>query len=148
MFSYDQLFKSGFLTRAFGETPLTSAARVTDPVVLIRVRRAFRPGMSDLELYEATRGVWRIGPRREKVRYALAVCEGLVQEVYEILQWQPAWTTPYKTRTFENTRVPGRWEFVGRLAPEQVRHRYRSKSVREYFSRGAQNPITYVGVNE
>jgi len=72
-------------------------ALIVDAVILIRVPRAFRPGMSDLALYEATRGVWRIGPRRDKVRYALAVYEGVVQEVYGIAHWQPAWTTPYQT---------------------------------------------------
>jgi len=27
----------------------------------------------------------------------LAVYEGVVQEVYGIAHWQPAWTTPYQT---------------------------------------------------
>ena len=97
--------------------------------------------MSDLDLYEATRGVWKVGPRREQVRYALAVHHQVVQEVYEILHWDRAWTTAYQTRTFEDTTVPGRWEFVGRVAPDVVRDRYRGKSVGQYFSRGAQNPI-------
>jgi uncharacterized protein len=121
-------------------------AQIVDAVILVRVPRAFRPGMSDLALYEATRGVWRTGPRRDKVRYALAVYEGAVQEVYEIAQWQPACTTPYQTRTFANVEVLGRWEFVGSVAPEPVRTRYVGKSVRTHFSRGAQNPITYVNV--
>jgi hypothetical protein len=56
--------------------------------------------MSDVALYEATRGVWKIGPRRAKARYALAVYQGVVQEVYEILNWDPAWTSPYSNRTF------------------------------------------------
>lgn len=125
---------------------MTTEARIVDPVVLIRVPQAFRPGMSDLALYEATRGVWKIGPRRDKVRYALAVYEGVVQEAYEISYWQPAWTTPYRTRKFDNTEMPGRWEFVGSVAPEAVQVRYVGKSVRSHFSRGAQNPIMYVNV--
>ena len=123
-------------------------ADIVDPVILVRIPRAFRPGMSDLALYEATRGVWRVGPRRENARYALAIHDGVVQEVYEILHWDPAWTTPYQTRTFENTRVPGRWEFVGRVAAPAIRDRYLQKSVRSHFSRGSQNPILYVGVPE
>jgi uncharacterized protein len=121
-------------------------AEIVDPVILVRVPQAFRAGMSGLALYEATRGVWRIGPRRDNVRYALAVYDGVVQEVYEIARWQPAWTTPYQTRTFQNVEMRGRWEFVGRLAPEAVRTRYVGTSVRTRFSRGAQNPITYVNV--
>ena len=93
---------------------MTERAQIVDPVVLIRVPRLFRPGMSALALYEATRGVWKIGPRRDLVKYALAVHHAIVQEVYEISHWQPAWTTPYTTRTFLDQTVPGRWEFVGK----------------------------------
>lgn len=124
---------------------MTQRANIVDPAVLIRVPQAYQPGMSGLALYEATRGVWKIGPRRDTVRYALAVHQGVVQEVYEISHWQPAWTTPYKVRKFENTGVPGRWEFVGHVAAEPVRGRYLGKSVAHYFKRGAQNPITYAG---
>ena len=123
-------------------------ANIIHPVILIRIPRAFHAGMSDLALYEATRGVWKVGPRRERARYALAVYKGLVQEVYEVLYWDRAWTTPYQTRTFENTTVQGRWEFVGRTAEDAVRERYRGKSVRRYFSQGAQNPLSYACVPE
>ena len=119
-------------------------ANIIDPVIVVRIPRAFRPAMSDVALYEATRGVWKVGPRRENVRYALAVYQGMVLEVYEILHWDRAWTGTYQTRTFEDMTVPGRWEFVGRVADAVVRDRYRGKSVRQYFSRGAQNPISYV----
>lgn len=87
---------------------MAERAQIVHPVVLIRVPRAFRPGMSDLALYEATRGVWKIGPRRNDVRYAFAIYEGVVQEVYEIERWQLAWTTPYTTRTFQNPGATGR----------------------------------------
>jgi hypothetical protein len=121
-------------------------ANIVDPVILIRIPRAFRPGMSDLALYEATRGVWKIGPRRDRAAYALAVYQGIVQEVYRIDRWQSAWTSRYQTRQFDDTTVPGRWEFVGSVAEAPVRDRYRGRSVAKYFRRGSQNPITYVGV--
>ena len=35
-------------------------------------------------LYEATRGVWKVGERREYAHLALAVFEGVVREVYAI----------------------------------------------------------------
>lgn len=63
---------------------MAERAQIIDPVVLIRVPRLFRPAMSALALYEATRGVWKIGPRRDLVKYALTAHEGVVQEVYEI----------------------------------------------------------------
>jgi len=125
---------------------MVSNAHIVDPVVLIRVPQAYRPGMSGVDLYEVTRGVWKIGPRRDKAEYALAVYDGIVREAYQIECWQPAWTTPYRTRKFENVKVPGRWEFVGSVAPETVRARYVGKSVRDRFSFGSRNPIMYVNV--
>ena len=104
--------------------------------------------MSDVALYEATRGVWKIGPRRDNVHYALAVYEGIVEEVYAISHWQPALTAPYSTRTFDADRARGRWEFVGKRAPEPVRQRYLRQSVAHYFKKGAQNPIAYLNVPE
>lgn len=125
---------------------MTESANITDPVLLIRVPQAFRPGMSDVALYEATRGVWRIGPRRDNARYALAVVDGMVQDVFDISYWQPALTTPYATRKLDANLARGRWEFVGKRASDPVRHRYLGKSVAHYFKKGAQNPIAYVNV--
>jgi hypothetical protein len=125
---------------------MPEAANITHPVLLIRVPQAFREGMSDVALYEATRGVWKIGPRRDHVRYALAVYEGVVKEVYEITHWQPALTTPYTTRRLEPAGAQDRWEFVGKPAPETERQLYLGKSVAAYFRKGNQNPICYVSV--
>jgi hypothetical protein len=102
--------------------------------------------MSDVALYEATRGVWKVGPRRDGARYTLAVVGGVVQEVFDISYWQPALTTPYATRKLDANLARGRWEFIGKRAADAVRQRYRGKSVAHYFKKGAQNPIAYVNV--
>jgi hypothetical protein len=125
--------------------PYYAAKPVTieDPVLLIRINRLYRHGMPDKELYEATRGVWRLGSRRERSRYAFAVFEGIVREVYAIDKWHPAGTLGYETR-HEDLAVKGRWEFEGRVAPEGVRKRYVGGSVATYFAKGSQSPIKYV----
>lgn len=117
---------------------------VTDPAILIRINRLFEPGMSDTEMYEATRGIWKLGDRRNGARLALAVFRGIVREVFEIDDWHPAGETRYETRTFRESDLIGRWEFTGRRAPEEIRLRYVGRSVRAYFQQGAQNPVTYV----
>jgi hypothetical protein len=117
---------------------------VIDPVVLIRINRLYRHGMSARELYEATRGVWKLGERRHNARYAFAVFEGIVREVYQIDAWHPAGTTPYITRPAEDVQSPGRWEFTGQLAAEAVRSRYVGRPVSTYFTPGSQNPVAYV----
>lgn len=118
---------------------------IEDPVLLIRINKLYRHGMSAHDLYEATRGVWRVGPRREEARYALAVFEGVVREVYEIDEWHPAGSVPYTTRDTDRLRIEGRWEFIGHPATEEVRSRYVDRSVASYFKPGQQNPIVYVG---
>lgn len=96
-----------------------------------------------MELYDATRGIWRVGEDREKVDYAFAVYEGVVQEVYRVEQWFPAGTT-FSTRG--DLTDPDRWEFVGHLAEDEIRHRYRYTSVRHIWDQGARNPVRYVNV--
>lgn len=117
---------------------------IDDPVLLIRINREYRYDLSEDELYEVTRGVWRIGERREKATYALSVFRGLVREVYQIDEWLPAGTTEYKLRGREEVDRPGRWEFIGRKAPDTIRNKYIDKSVEDYFPLRSQNPITYV----
>jgi uncharacterized protein len=144
----------GWRTVQWGRVPLSElvlhyAAKpvsVTDPVLLIRINQLYRYGMSPNALYEATRGVWRLGKRREKAEYALAVFEGVVREVYTIDTWHPAGTIPYTTRPTDELKVAGRWEFTGEAAPEPVRSRYINGSVGACFSHGQQNPVVYVNV--
>jgi hypothetical protein len=115
---------------------------VAHSALLIRVNKQYRHAMSPDELYEATRGVWKLGVRREKARYAMAVFEGVVKEVYEIESWHPAGTTNYTTRS--DVDVAGRWEFLGNVAPPEVRETYLDHNVRGEFRRGAQSPVKYV----
>lgn len=128
------------LTMYYAATPV----EVEVPALLIRINRLYRHNMTPLELYEATRGVWKLGARCTKARYAFAVFEGVVREVYEIESWHPAASTPYVTRDAVKLTTNGRREFVGRVADAAVRDRYFGRSVADYFDRGQQNPVVYV----
>jgi hypothetical protein len=87
-----------------------------------------------------------VGDRRaEKVKYAFAVFEGIVHEVYEIEKWFPAGST-FTTRTDLGGGSRDRWEFVGRLAPRAIRNRYVDRYVGHRFPQGAQNPIAYANL--
>ncbi|MBI4601550.1 MAG: hypothetical protein HY721_06275 [Planctomycetes bacterium] len=119
---------------------------IREPAVLIRINELYRYDMTDAELYDATRGVWRIGEPRERASYALAVYEGVVLEVYRIARWLPAGST-FSTRSPAGIKSSGRWEFVGTVAEERIRKRYRDRYVGHLFSQGAQNPIAYVNVD-
>jgi hypothetical protein len=67
-----------------------------------------------------------------------------VREVYAIHSWQPAGTAAYRTRTPQDVKLPGRWEFDGSLADKAIRDRYVGKSVAQYFKKGMQSPVVYV----
>jgi hypothetical protein len=118
--------------------------QIEEPALLIRINQHYRYGMTDLELYETTRGVWKVGETRNKATYAMAVYRGIVREVYAIHDWYPAGSTRYATRSQDDLAVPGRWEFQGVVAPEILRHKYMGKSVAAYFAANSQNPIRYV----
>lgn len=119
---------------------------IDEPVILIRINKLYRHGMSLQELYEVTRGVWKLGERREHAKFAFAVFEGVVREVFEIHTWHPAGSTPYKTRSREDVALAGRWEFKGARAPDDIRNKYFGHSVADYLHQGAQNPVTYVNL--
>ncbi|GAA0759779.1 hypothetical protein LRH25_01100 [Ideonella azotifigens] len=128
------------------KTEVSPGLVVTEPALLIRVAGLHREGMTPQALYEATRGVWRVGERRAEVELVLAVASGIVREVYVAKAWHPAGSTAYTTRSLADVNVPGRWEFTGEPAPEPVRCKYVGRSAAHYFPRGASNPVMYVNV--
>jgi hypothetical protein len=119
---------------------------IAEPALLIRIAKLYKPGMSPEELYEATRGVWKLGPDRDSAEYALSIANGLVQEVYAICTWHQAGTTPYITRPLAQVSIPGRWEFVGKIAPTSVRGKYLGESVAHYFEKGNASPVNYLNI--
>ena len=114
-------------------------AQITHRALLITISQFYRSDMSDLELLEATRGIWKLGKRREKAEIALAVYQGIVREVYRIISWLPAGTLIYKTRNLDDVKSSTRWEFDGKVA-EDLRKQYLHKAV----GKSGQNPIRYV----
>ena len=80
------------------ERDIMQQVTVTEPAVLIRIQKSYNPKMSHQALYEVTRGVWKVGSRREQVEIALAVFDGIVREVFRVAQWHPAGSTTYTTR--------------------------------------------------
>ncbi|SHI04626.1 hypothetical protein [Desulfofustis glycolicus] len=124
-------------------------AFIEEPAILIRCAKFYREGMSQQELYEITRGIWRIGTRREKAKYAFSIYKGVIKAVYEINSWHKAGTTSYQTRidlsSIDSTSryIGDRYEFLGEES-EKMQEKYLGKSVAHYFERGNANPVTYI----
>lgn len=114
---------------------------VRHKAILITINRLYRSNMSKEELYEATRGIWVVGLRRNKAEFGIAVYQGIVREVYRIKQWHPAGTLPYQTRDADGFKGSGRWEFEGSVASD-IRNEYIGYSV----GLGGQNPIRYINI--
>ena len=142
----------GWRSEAFGRMELKEIAslydpkqvNIVEPALLIRINQNFHYGMTPVELYDASRGIWRIGPDRDEVELAFAVFQGVVREVYEVAQWLPAGST-FSTRD-EDLRDPDRWEFVGTVAEDKIRGKYIDGSVAHYFGRSVQSPFVYVNI--
>lgn len=116
-----------------------------DNVMLIKINKLYRNDMNAHELYEATRAYWRVNlEQAKKVKYAMAVYYGMVLEVYEIADWFPAFSTMVYQKVDNPEDLKHRYEFVGRIAPEEIRKRYKDKSVANIFSKGEQYPIRYI----
>jgi len=114
---------------------------VRHKAILFTINRLYRSGMTPLELYETTRGVWKLGKKREKAEYALTVTYGIVREVYRINKWYQAGTLTYQTRDSSEVNIMGRWEFSGDVARE-IRDEYVGLSV----GKAGQNPIRYKNI--
>ncbi|HXH94222.1 MAG TPA: hypothetical protein VNN25_21780 [Thermoanaerobaculia bacterium] len=142
----------GWRSIQLGRMPLRElviyyAAKPVDvqlPALLIRINRLFRHTMSSVALYEATRGIWKLGARRTNAEFAFAVFEGVVREVFKIDSWHRAGTTEYTTRPTDGWGNSTRWEFSGRQADAEIRNQYVDRSVAAYFKKGQRSPVVYV----
>jgi hypothetical protein len=118
----------------FVEVHAAPSLQITDPVVLIRIARKWQRGMSSDALYEAARRSWRVSSSRvQRARYAVAVADGIVREVYGGVRWIPA------RRGSKDRR---RWLFTGQPAVDRAS--WIGCSVASYLPNGNQNPIRYV----
>jgi hypothetical protein len=115
--------------------------RVRHKAILITINKLYRSDMTTEELYEATRGIWVVGIRREQAEYGMAVYQGIVREVYRIQKWYQAGTLKYRTRDSKGFKSSGRWEFEGLVAAD-IRDDYVGNSV----GMGGQNPIRYKNI--
>lgn len=143
--------QSGWKSATFGRMTLKQIVstyskqkvEVVESTIFIRINQMFRYSMSEIELYDITRGQWKINTERaNNAKYAFAIYEGIIQEVYSILLWLEAGKT-LNTRN-EKEAIKGRFEFIGNIAESEIRNKYKYKSVEHYFRKGNANPIMYL----
>ncbi|MEX2093042.1 MAG: hypothetical protein WD971_10220, partial [Pirellulales bacterium] len=78
--------------------------------------------------------------RAEKANVVLATRHGLIVEAFVLCKWLAATSENFPGRE----PSPGRWGFIGNVAPPEIRKRYVGKRVPDEFrKKGAASPIKY-----
>jgi len=123
---------------------------INDPVIAISVNEQYPHCTTANDLYTCTRGLWRLDHERAgRAKYAFAIYEGKIKEVYEIEQWLPAtkvfsdfWVARLERqgRTISADEHIGRYEFTGHVASEPIRKKYVGHKLPK---RHSGNPIMY-----
>lgn len=108
-------------------------AEIQDSVIAVKIDRAISEGK---DVYEAARKAWKLSlSRANKTSYLLAVRRGVIKGIYKGV-WKPS------------EEAPGRLEFEGHLAPQDILDRYLDKRLPDSPGRekrkGEQNPVRYL----
>ena len=114
-----------------------------EPAILIKITNVDSSVLSSrYGLYERVRREWTARlDRVRNIRLALGVHDGKVVEVYRVAGWFHTGEIMRPDGDFPPTE--GRVEFVGNLASDELRERYKDRLVTDLFH--GQNPIRYVG---
>jgi len=125
---------------------MLSLEDIKDDIMMIRINSTYHYGMSEFDLYEATRACWKVNyEQASKVKYVFAIYDGMVMEAYEVVMWLPAYSIMHKDMQSKEQMEhdAGRYEFVGKPVNEEIRKQYVGKMVSNLFPHGNQNPIKY-----
>ena len=114
-----------------------------EPAILIKITNVDSSVLSSrYGLYERVRREWAARlDRVRNIRLALGVHDGKVVEVYRVAGWFH--TDEIMRPDGDYPPTEGRVEFVGNLACDELRERYKNCLVTDLFH--GQNPIKYVG---
>ena len=111
------------------------------PLIMFRIPKLWHRGMSDAELYEATRGWWRLDPRRaQRAKYVLSVSKGVVRQVYRPESWRQRRQAEAGWGPAELKRP--RYGLAGPVAHDAPAD-WLNRNVLEFLPPGFQGPFRY-----
>ena len=124
-------------------------------ILVIKINKQYRKDMSDYEIYDAVRGMWRVSLnsiKSKKIRYVFAVYNSLIVGVYKPDEWHYVYENidlPQRDKmdneTFE--RLKNRVYFICERYNELDDEGcfYLHKSIAELkVNQSAQNPVSYL----
>lgn len=104
-----------------------------DNALLVSIARSWRADLSDEELYDATRGHWRVGAEtRRHTAHVFGFESWIIRSAYVVESWFPS----------KQGGEGDRWGFVGHV--NQDLDRYIGTSVQHLFKPGARPYIRKV----
>lgn len=113
-------------------------------LVIIKIGRSYHRGMTARELYEFTRGFWKKKISYvEPAKYALAVVDGTVIEVYKIDKWVHASQADNIIREYIPESHSERIAFLGEVASDDIRDYYIQRNVKSLFLWGNAHAVTF-----
>lgn len=138
----------------YGAVPL-NAEDIKHSILVIKINKLYRRGMSQKELYNAVRGFWAASLnsiKRRKVEYVFGVYNGLIVAVYKPDEWHYTYEMidiPQEDLINEEEyeRLKNRVYFICKNYEEldEAGKFYLNKSIIKLkYNRSAQNPITYL----
>ena len=105
---------------------------IKDNIIMFKISNSYKYGMKPNEIYDITRSAWKVNINEaEQYQYALAIYDNVVLEVYEIVQWFKGGRITFNSVFEGEWKNEERYEFVGRIASEEIRKRYKNKSCSE-----------------
>jgi len=116
----------------------TPCPEIAEEVILFRIPVRWNPQMTADELFESTHGWWRLGPRKDGAKFAMAVSAGVIRAIYRIDSWE---LRTEGKRGFIKGEKP-RLGFNGQIASDL--DRYLNKSVKHLYKVGEQTPVKYL----
>lgn len=115
------------------------------PLICININRKYKRGMSENEIYDATREAWGVGENKIKhVELALAEYQGIVIEVYQINKWYKVDIKDFNEKNImQLDEKKNRWGFYGEVADSVTRSIYINKSIAWCKKKGDRTSFRY-----
>ncbi|MDO4300852.1 MAG: hypothetical protein Q4D26_05615 [Clostridia bacterium] len=104
--------------------------------IAVKINHTYRADMTDSELYDTARTAWEIDKEKRSIlKYALAVYNGEIIDVFEVAAWLDAGTTLNTVNTEDKiVNAEKRSEFVGKFAEDEIRNKYKGKALTEFIN--------------
>lgn len=141
----------------YGAVPL-KIEEIKHNILIIKINKLYRKDMSNYEIYDAVRGMWKVSLesiKSRKIQYVFAVYNGLIVGVYKPDEWHYVYENidlpqhdKMDVETFE--RLKNRAYFICKKNNEldEEGRFYLHKSIAELkVNQSAQNPISYLMSN-